>query len=119
MRTLTRATIARLSPVAVAILAMTCPPAHAAEDPDPYTIGVVETVSHDSNVFRAPSGPAVAADWISTTGLVGSIDQPIGRERIKAALEFDYDKFKRQTQLDSAAHSVSLEGDWATVGDLF
>jgi len=119
MRTLTLAALARLSPVAVTAFAVASPPARAADDPDPYTIGVVETVSHDSNVFRAPSGPAVAADWISTTGLIGSVDQPIGRERIKAALEFDYDKFKRQTQLDSAAHSVSLEGDWATVGDLY
>lgn len=92
--------------------------ARADDEPNPYTLGVLETVSHDSNVFRAPDGAAVAPDWISTTGIVGSIDQPISRERLKASGEFDINRFRNQSQLDSTAHTLSVEGDWATIDRL-
>jgi len=92
--------------------------AHAADEPNPYSLGVLETISHDSNVFRAASGTPVAADWISTTGLVGTLDQPIGRERLKASGEFDINRFRNQTQLNSTAHTLSIEGDWATIDHL-
>jgi len=109
----------RLAPTCVAAGALLAAPTFAAaEDPNPYTLGVLETVTHDSNVFRAPSGTPIASDWIYTTGIVGTVDQPIGRERLKANAEFDYNKFGKQSQLDSTAHSVDIEGDWATVGRL-
>jgi len=109
----------RPAPLCLAACALATSAARAADDPNPYTLGVLETISHDSNVFRAPEGgPPVATDWISTTGIVGSIDQPIGRERLKASGEFDLNRFRYQSQLDSTAHTLSLEGDWATVGDL-
>lgn len=108
----------RLAPACAAACALLAATAHAADDPSPYTLGVLETVSHDSNVFRAPEGPNVPTDWISTTGIIGSIDQPIGRERLKASGEFDLNKFRYQSQLDSTAHTLSIEGDWATIDRL-
>jgi hypothetical protein len=93
------------------------------EETSPYTIGAIETVMHDSNVFRIQDGlpvtpPASRADWISTTGLIGSIDQAIGRERLKGSAELDLNRFKDNTQLNSNSHSFNIEGDWATVGRL-
>jgi hypothetical protein len=93
------------------------------QEPSPYTIGVLETIMHDSNVFRIQDGlaippPAARADWISTTGIIGSIDQPISRERLKASAEFDINRFRDNTQLNSNSHSFNIEGDWETVDRL-
>ncbi len=110
--------VRHLAPLCAAACALAGAPARAADDPNPYTLGVLETITHDSNVFRAPDGTGVAADWLSTTGIVGSIDQPIGRERLKASGEFDLNKFRNQSQLDSTAHTLSIEGDWATIDRL-
>lgn len=90
-------------------------------DADPYTLSVQETATHDSNVFRAPDGVAVPAgasrsDWSSTTSLLGTIDQPFGRERLKANAQVDLDRFGGNSQLDTTTHAFNLEGDWATVG---
>jgi hypothetical protein len=108
----------RLAPLCAAACALWASAARAADEPNPYSLGVLETISHDSNVFRAPSGPAVSSDWISTTGIVGSLDQPISRERLKASGEFDINRFRNQSQLNSTAHTLSIEGDWATVDRL-
>jgi hypothetical protein len=93
------------------------------EEASPYTLGVLETITHDSNVFRIQDGlavtpPAARADWFSTTGIIGSIDQQISRERLKANAEFDINRFRDNTQLNSNAHSFSIEGDWETVDRL-
>src|SRR5450631_4768822 len=50
-----------------------------APDPNPYYVGVSQGFTHDSNVFRIPSGPS---DNFSTTSLLGGFDQPISRQRI-------------------------------------
>lgn len=91
------------------------PAAHA--DSDPWSVSAQETVSHDSNVFRSP-GPDRPSDWISTTSLIGALDQPLGRQRLKLDGELDIDRFKRQHQLDSNAHSLAGELDWETIGHL-
>lgn len=115
-------------PVAVAAaLAALSLPAWSGTDAEPpsspWSIGVLETVMHDSNVFRVQDGaaltpPASRGDWISTTGVTASLDQPIGRERLKAAAELDWNAFRDNKQLNSSAHSLSIEGDWATVDNL-
>src|SRR4051812_27186333 len=108
----------RVAPACAAACALLAHAGARADDPNPYSIGVLETISHDSNVFRAASGAPTSAGWISTTGLVGTIDQPISRERLKATGEFDVNRFRDQSQLDSTAHTLSIEGDWATVDRL-
>jgi hypothetical protein len=108
-------TIARArTPLSAAALAALALAAHAATDP--YTLAVQETVSHDSNVYRVSNTAAEQpTDWISTTSVIGSLDQPIGRERLKLSGEFDVNRFKSQHQLNSTAHSLSGELDWSTI----
>jgi len=115
-------TVAVAAALAMASLPAWCD-ADAAPAANPWSIGVLETVMHDSNVFRVQDGvslapPAARSDWISTTGLLGSLDQPIGRERLKMNAEIDWNAFRDNKQLDSSAHSLGIEGDWATVGHL-
>ena len=69
-------------------------------------------------MFRAPQGDPIVSDWISTTALLGGLNEQVGRGRVLVNGELDIDRFRRQNQLDSVAHTLSLEGDWATVGDL-
>jgi len=114
---------ARLTALCAAMGALTVPAARADDlatqaPPNPYTLGVLETVAHDSNVFRAPTGPEALPDWISTTGVFGSFDKAYGRERLIASGQFDHNHFRHQTQLDSSDHTLSLEGDWATADRL-
>ena len=113
----------RLSAACAAVTTLLCPAVRADDlatqaPANPYTLGVLETYAHDSNVFRAPSGPEALPDWISTTGVFASVDKAYGRERLIASGELDYNKFRHQTQLDSTAHTLSIEGDWATIDRL-
>lgn len=86
---------------------------------NPWTLAFQETLNHDSNVFRAPRDAADRpTDYISTTSVIGSLNQPIGRETLKVNGEFDINRFRFQHQLDSMAHSLSSELDWSTVGNV-
>lgn len=103
---------------AAVMLALSASTAVRAET-DPYTLAVQETVTHDTNVFRAPDGNGeVPHDWISTTSVIAGLDQPISRQRLKLNGEFDLNRFKNQHALDSTAHSLTGELDWSTIGDL-
>jgi hypothetical protein len=116
----------RSAAVAAALAALALPAwcdTDAAPPSNPWSLGVLETVAHDSNVFRVQDGvaltpPAMRSDWISTTGLIGALDQPLGRERLKANAELDWNAFRDNKQLNSTAHSLSIEGDWATIEHL-
>jgi hypothetical protein len=109
-----RAAVSVRSALAVAAaLALACPAGAAT---DPYTLAVQETLSHDSNVYRVSNTASnQPTDWISTTSLIGSVDQRIGRERLKLDGEFDVNRFKDQHQLNSTSHTLSGEFDWATI----
>jgi hypothetical protein len=119
-------TPARATAVATALAALSLPAwcdTDATTPASPWSIGALETVTHDSNIFRladgvAPPSPGSRGDWISMTGLIGTLDQPIGRERLKANAEFDWNAFKDNKDLNSSAHSLSIEGDWATIDRL-
>lgn len=110
--------LSRTTASAAAAATLCALPSMAMADPNPYTLGALETIAHDSNVFRGQEGTPVYSDWSSITGLTGSINQPIGREVFKADAEVDLIRYKNNSQLNSVAHSVDLEGDWSTVGDL-
>ena len=52
-----------------------------ADEPNPYYIGLSETLAHDSNIYRIPGGPG---DSYSSTALLGGFDQSISRQRLYA-----------------------------------
>jgi len=114
---LTPRTVARLcaSALMTALCAAT-PSAHA--DPNPYTLSAQQTIEHDSNLLRAPDGNAPGADWVSSTALLLDVNQPLGRERLKANGLVSLDRFRSNTQLNAISHRAAVELDWATVGDL-
>ena len=80
----------------------------------PFGVTVGETVSHQSNIFRAPAG-SETADWLSNTTLRGTFDQAFGRQRAKAFAGVDAGYYKNKTDLNHVGHQVGAEFDWSTV----
>lgn len=83
----------------------------------PFGVTLSETVSHQSNVFRAPQG-GETADWLSTTSLRGTFDQAFGRQRAKAFAGVDAGAYKNIKGLNHTGHQAGAEFDWSTVNNL-
>lgn len=77
----------------------------------PYTLSVTQGFTRDSNVLRAPADQA-EADTISSTTLGFSLDQPIGRQRVKAEADLQANRFHQDSSLDNNAPTLKAEWDW-------
>lgn len=77
----------------------------------PYTASVTQSFTRDSNVLRAPIDQA-EADTISSTTLGFSLDQPIGRQRVKAEADVQANRFRRDSSLDNNSPTLKAEWDW-------
>jgi hypothetical protein len=88
---------------------------NAQDEPSPYWIGVSQSFTHDSNVFRSESGTPKADDWISSTGLLAGLDQPLGRGMLSVDLAANHNKYKNLEQLDNTDHNASVKLDWASI----
>lgn len=92
----------------------------ALAETSPWYLGVAQTFTHDSNVRRVaddrvlPPGTS-RSDTISSTALVGGIDQPIGRQRVYGTLNVSGNRYSGNKGLDNTSYSLNLGLDWATV----
>lgn len=89
----------------------------------PYTVGVTQTVTQESNLMRLESGVALPegvsrSDTVWSTELQGGIDQPIGRQRLFGQASLRHTRFARNGLYDNDGYRVRLGAEWATVGDL-
>jgi hypothetical protein len=83
----------------------------------PVAFGVSETVTHDSNLFRAVDG-AEQADWLSLTALNLALDQPLGRQRLRGNASLNLSRYRGNAQLNNAGHDLQLQLEWETAGNL-
>jgi hypothetical protein len=95
-----------------ALIAAASGAAWAADDPSPYYIGVTQSITHDSNVYRLSNG---ASDNYGSTGLVGGFDQPLGRQRFYAAANVRDNYYAREKTLNNVSYGISAGWDWATI----
>lgn len=86
-------------------------------EPSPYGIGVSETLTHESNLDRDVSG-AEKADWLSVTALNFSLDQPIGRQRLRGNAALQLNRYRDHDERNGGGHDVSLQLDWETIENL-
>lgn len=86
-----------------------------ADDPNPYYIGVSQAFTRDSNLFRVTDGPG---DTYSSTGIVGGLDQPIGRHRVYANANVRNNRFNDQTQLNNVSYGLNGGLDWSAMDKL-
>ena len=116
-RTLTpRPALSPLQPIALA-LALAASQAAWAEA-NPYYIGVSQSFTRDSNVFRTPSTQSGRGDTISSTGLNAGIDQPFGRQRLRIDGSLDYNQYSEKSNLNNSGYGLNTALEWSTVGRL-
>jgi len=84
-------------------------------DPSPYYIGVGQAFTHDSNVYRIPSGPA---DTYSSTSLLGGFDQLVGRQRLFGRAFVSGNRYFKEDSLDNVSYSANTGIDWETIEHL-
>ncbi|HEY9238797.1 MAG TPA: hypothetical protein VIP10_08175 [Burkholderiaceae bacterium] len=99
---------------AAALLLSAAAPAWA-DEPSPWYLGVVQGITHDSNVYRIADGPS---DTYSTTSLIGGFDQQISRQRVRASARVGYNKYSNESTLDNTSYALNAGLDWATVNKL-
>lgn len=84
-------------------------------DARPFTLGVSQAFTHDTNLFRSPSGTPSDSDLRSVTGLMAEWNQPLGRQRLHASAGVAAHRFRDFDQLDHVASSAHAGIDWSTV----
>ena len=84
-------------------------------DPNPYYLGVSEGLTHDSNVYRIPSGPS---DNYSSTSVFGGFDQPISRQRVFGRGAVSLNRYQDQSQLNNTSYDLSAGANLETIENI-
>ena len=114
---------ARLAAVTRVTLCLAAAPAFAqdagrpftgrvAADPNPYYLGVSQGFTHDTNVYRIPSGPG---DNYSSTSLFGGFDQPISRQRVFGRAGVSLNRYQDETKLNNTSYDLSAGAALETI----
>lgn len=113
MTKIARLTPGRLSAIACAF-GLLAPQAYA--QTSPWFIGLNQRFEHQNNVFQSTAGQV--SDTVSTTSVIGGLDQPIGRQRVFGRASFGTVRYQDQSQLNHDAYNAALGVNWETVGNL-
>lgn len=100
------------------VLAGLCPLAGA--EANPWYLGVSQAFAYDSNLYRIDDNVSLGdgfsrSDTISTTSLVGGIDQPIGRQRLFGNMSVGYNRYANNDYLNNTSYRLTGGLDWSTV----
>jgi hypothetical protein len=92
----------------------------AAQESNPYFIGLSQTISHDTNLLRLSTRQAAPAgfsksDTSSTTALIAGIDQPFGRQRFYGNVSLRASRFDRNKVYDNDGYTALAGLDFATI----
>lgn len=90
-------------------------PAFGGNDPSPYYIGASQSLTHDSNVYRIPSGPS---DNYSSTSLLGGFDQPISRQRVFGRANVTVNRYQNEDRLNNVSYDLTAGLAWETIEKL-
>ena len=104
-----------LRPLPIAITLAFANGAMAQEAASPYYFGASQAFTHDDNVYHRPDSGPIVADTVSSTGLLGGIDQPFGRQRFYANGNINTNRHRNQKQLDNTSYGLSGGLDWSTI----
>ncbi len=86
--------------------------AFGGQDPSPYYIGANQSITRDSNVYRTPEA---TADTYYSTGLLGGIDQPFGRQRFYANGNVQLNRYQNQDTQNNTSYGLRTGLDWSTI----
>jgi len=82
----------------------------------PFSFGISQTLTHDSNLFRASDHEE--EDWTSVTALNFALDQPIGRQRLHGNAALQMNRYSEHDELNNMGHELGLQLDWETIGNI-
>ena len=88
----------------------------------PWWAGAALNLTHDSNIYRQADGAAPLpagrgrSDTILTSSLLAGLDQPIGRQHLRADVALRNNRFASNEVLDNNGYGLKLGLDWATIG---
>lgn len=94
--------------------------APAAAQSSPYYVAGSLALTHDANLLRlagdqTPGADESRSDVITSTALVGGINQGIGRQRVYGSLTLRDNRFQHNGKYDNQSYNGSLGLDWSTV----
>lgn len=87
----------------------------AAAESDPYYLGAGARFTHHSNVTQAGGSSSSTSDNVLSTSLFAGIDQPFGRQRVRADAMIDHNNYQSSSSLNNISYRVSGGLDWATI----
>lgn len=97
------------------LLACAVPSGAAWAQANPWSLGVGQSVTHESNVFQTSRSEGITSDTSYGTTVFGGFDQPFGRQRVYLDASIGYNKYQRLSRLDNVSSTVSAGFDWSTV----
>ena len=107
----------RLSLLIASLLAVWAPSSHAqTDDTTPFYVGGSLGVTHVANVYRTSSAPN--SDTVTTTALLGGIDQRLGRQHVTLDGSLQDNRYRTNSDLDYRSYNVRGALDWQTAGNL-
>ncbi|WP_457422371.1 hypothetical protein [Roseateles sp. P5_E7] len=86
------------------------------DDTTPFYAGGSLGVSHVSNVYRQSSAPN--SDTVTSAGLLGGIDQRLGRQHLTLDGSLQNNRYSSNRELNYRSHSLRGALNWQTVGNL-
>ncbi|MEO6278756.1 outer membrane beta-barrel protein [Roseateles sp.] len=107
----------RIGLIALAAIAALTNPAQAqTDDTAPFYAGGSLGASHVSNVYRQSSAPN--SDTVTSAGLLGGIDQRLGRQHLTVDGSLQNNRYSTNRDLNYRSHSIRGALNWQTVGKL-
>ena len=98
----------------VCVLGLSSLPAQA--QMGPWYVGLKQRLEHQSNIFQTAANSV--SDTVSTTSVVGGLDQPIGRQRLLGTATLGRAHYQKRSDLSHDQYSGTLGLDWETAGNL-
>jgi len=86
------------------------------DDTSPFYVGGSVGVSHVSNVYRQAN--ADNSDSVTSIGLLGGIDQRLGRQHLTLDGSLQNNRYSTNRDLNNRSHSLQGALNWQTIGDL-
>ena len=81
----------------------------------PYSIGLSETLTRETNLVRRPEGQPALGDTVSTTTLLGGFDRGIGRQRVYFNGSVRRSLYHDNPGYNNTGYQLSSGLDWSTV----
>lgn len=80
----------------------------------PWYVGVAQAFTRDSNVLRVADGTPATSSTVSSTTLLGGLDQPIGRQRLFGTASVQHNRYSGVDGLDNTGYALRGGLDWST-----